>query len=187
MKTPPARKLPSLYVLDSIVKNVGTPYTIYLGRNLYSTFMDAYTLVDNQTRKNMEAMLKTWKEPVPGSMDTRPVFPPEVTRTIENALIKARTVFVQQQQQQARSQRQTHALPPRPLMQSQDSWRNTPPPQGMSSVAFQPHGLSFLIPPAQPVCFVMLRSTRLSLLTRCVVPFASTSCKLPTSAGVPSA
>ncbi|KAG9618001.1 hypothetical protein KCU86_g13522, partial [Aureobasidium melanogenum] len=46
--TAPGRKLPALYVLDSIVKNVGTPYTVYLGRNLFSTFMDSYTLVDSQ-------------------------------------------------------------------------------------------------------------------------------------------
>ena len=49
-------------------------------------------------------MLKTWKEPVPGSLDSRPVFPVDVTRNIENALIKARTAAVQLQQQQARVQ-----------------------------------------------------------------------------------
>jgi pre-mRNA cleavage complex 2 protein Pcf11 len=55
-------------------------------------------LVDNSTRRKMDEMLKTWKEPVPGSMDTRPVFPPEITRPIENALIKARTSALQQEQ-----------------------------------------------------------------------------------------
>lgn len=80
------------------MKNVGTPYTLFLGRNLYQTFMNAYTLVDSQTRKKLDEMLKTWKEPVPGSLDPRPVFPAEVTRSIENALIKARTAALQQQQ-----------------------------------------------------------------------------------------
>ncbi len=51
-------------------------------------------------------MLKTWKEPVPGSMDTRPVFPADVTRPIENALIKARTSAVQAQQEHMRNQQQ---------------------------------------------------------------------------------
>ncbi|KAI9754309.1 MAG: proteasome regulatory particle subunit [Chaenotheca gracillima] len=101
---PPSRKLTALYVLDSIVKNVGTPYTLFFGRNLYQTFMNAYTLVDNPVRKKLEEMLKTWKEPVPGSLDPRPVFPAEVTRSIENALIKARTAAVQLQQQQIRGQ-----------------------------------------------------------------------------------
>lgn len=102
--TPPAQKLPALYVVDSIVKNVGTPYTLFLGRNMYQTFMNAYTLVDSQTRRKLDEMLKTWKEPVPGSLDTRPVFPPEITRSIESALIKARTAALQQQQ--ARSQQE---------------------------------------------------------------------------------
>lgn len=127
--TPPDRKLPALYVLDSIVKNVGTPYTLFLGRNLYQTFMDAYSLVNNQVRKKLDEMLKTWKEPVPGSLDTRPVFPVETTRPIENALIKARTHAIQQQQLQARSQQdlmnraRPTATPPVP-----GPWRNTPTP-----------------------------------------------------------
>ena len=66
--------------------------------------MNAYSLVNSQIRKKLDEMLKTWKEPVPGSLETRPVFPVETTRPIENALIKARTVAVQQQQQQARGQ-----------------------------------------------------------------------------------
>lgn len=78
-------------------------------------------------------MLKTWKEPVPGSMESRPVFSVEVTRSIENALIKARTAFVQQQQQQSRTQRQAHTLPPRPgsampPMLAPNSAHPVPPP-----------------------------------------------------------
>lgn len=65
---------------------------------MYQTFMNAYTLVDAQTRRKLDEMLKTWKEPVPGSLDTRPVFPPEITRNIESALIKARTAALQQEQ-----------------------------------------------------------------------------------------
>jgi len=139
-QTPPIRKLPALYVLDSIVKNVGGLYKTQLAHNLYSTFMDAYTLVDGQTRKSMEAMLKTWKEPIFGSMEVRPVFPIDTTRRIENALIKARTAFVQQQQQQSRTQRQFHPLPPRPaeLQHSQ----NPPPSLGAYQYGYQ----SFVVP-----------------------------------------
>lgn len=90
--------------------------------------MGAYTLVDGQTRKFMENTLKTWKEPVPGSMESRPVFPIDITRNIENALIKARTAFVQQQQ--ARTQRPVHALPPRPAIMANNAYLNTStPPQ----------------------------------------------------------
>ncbi|KAI9734862.1 MAG: hypothetical protein M1834_001942 [Cirrosporium novae-zelandiae] len=125
---PPGRKLPALYVLDSIVKNVGTPYTLFLGRNLYNTFMSAYTLVDSGIRKKLDEMLKTWKEPVPGSLDTRPVFPSEVTRSIENALIKARTAAFQEQQKHTKV---VPGLPPRPPpVATPQGWRNTPtPPQ----------------------------------------------------------
>ncbi|EEH23142.2 hypothetical protein PABG_05353 [Paracoccidioides brasiliensis Pb03] len=133
--TPPAQKLPALYVVDSVVKNVGTPYTLFLGRNLYQTFMNAYTLVDSQTRKKLDEMLKTWKEPVPGSLDTRPVFPVEITRSIENALIKARTAALQNQQ--ARSQQDLLGrnrgvvTPP-----TSTTWQHTPtPPQAASRYA----------------------------------------------------
>lgn len=100
MQTSPTRKLPALFVLDSIVKNVGTPYTVYLGRNLYNTFMEAYTLVDTATRRHMDAMLKTWKEPVPGSIDPRPVFPRETVQPLENAMIKARAALEKIRQSQ---------------------------------------------------------------------------------------
>ncbi|OKL59084.1 hypothetical protein UA08_05838 [Talaromyces atroroseus] len=123
--TPPAQKLPALYVVDSVVKNVGTPYTLFLGRNLYQTFMNAYTLVDQQTRRKLDEMLKTWKEPVPGSLDPRPVFPVEITRGIENALIKARTAALQQQQDVLARSRGS-ATPP--------TWSHTPtPPQSVAS------------------------------------------------------
>ena len=105
-QTSPQKKLPAFYVLDSIVKNVGTPYTLFFGRQLYATFMEAYALVDTSVRRKMDEMLKTWKEPVPGSMDPRPVFPPELTRPIENALIKAKTSFVQAHQEHLKNQQQ---------------------------------------------------------------------------------
>lgn len=95
---------------------------------MYQTFMNAYTLVDSPTRRKLDEMLKTWKEPVPGSLDTRPVFAPEITRSIESALIKARTAALQQQQ--GRGQQETVvrgrgvATPP--------GWSHTPtPPQGL--------------------------------------------------------
>ncbi|KAI8943798.1 hypothetical protein NX059_001772 [Plenodomus lindquistii] len=126
--TRPEWKLPALYVLDSIVKNVGTPYTVYIGRNLYRTFMDAYMVMDQGTRKAMEGLLRTWKQPVPESMDPRPVFPVDVTRDIENALGKMRAAVQQQ------VQRPQHALPPRPP--TNVAWRDTAtPPQNGSHYA----------------------------------------------------
>ncbi len=95
---------------------------MYIGRNLYRTFMDAYLVMAQDTRKAMEGLLRTWKQPVPESMDPRPVFPNEVTLDIENALTKIRAAVQQQ------VQRPQHALPPRPP--SNVAWRSTPtPPQ----------------------------------------------------------
>ncbi|KAK9778829.1 hypothetical protein SCAR479_04453 [Seiridium cardinale] len=85
----PHKKLPALYVLDSISKNVGTPYTLFFAKRLYTTFWEAYAVADGPTRRKMHEMFKTWKEPIPGSIDRRPVFAPEVTQPIENALIRA--------------------------------------------------------------------------------------------------
>ncbi|XXG97044.1 hypothetical protein Hte_003338 [Hypoxylon texense] len=126
----PNKKLPALYVLDSIVKVVGTPYTIYFGRKLYHTFMDAYASVDQATRRKMDEMLRTWKEPVPGSLDTRPVFPPDITRPIENALLKVRTITLESQQ---RSQQQLLGRG-RPMNQGMNQgmpYRETPTPPGV--------------------------------------------------------
>lgn len=140
----PQRKLPALYVLDSIVKNVGTPYTIFFGRKLYQIFMGAYATVDPQTRRKMDEMLKTWKEPVPGSIDTRPVFPPDIVQPIENALIKIRTAALEAQQASQRGQ----ALllnRGRPVPQPH---RNTPTPPGFRPGSQQP-GAPYAQPPPQ--------------------------------------
>jgi pre-mRNA cleavage complex 2 protein Pcf11 len=81
--------------------------------------MEAYASVDNQVRRKMDEMLKTWKEPVPGSLENRPVFPLDVVRPIENALIKARTSALQAQQE-----RMARGRPGQP-------YRETPTPPGM--------------------------------------------------------
>ncbi|KAM0270855.1 hypothetical protein ACHAQH_009300 [Verticillium albo-atrum] len=91
IRAPAHKKLPAIYVLDSIVKNVGTPYTLFFGAQLFQTFMEAYAAVDSHVRRKMEETLQTWKQPVPQSLDDRPVFPPEVTKPIEDSLNKARS------------------------------------------------------------------------------------------------
>ena len=95
-----------MYVLDSIAKNVGTPYTLYFGRSLYNVFMGAYAKVDGATRRKMDEMLRTWKEPIPGAFDKKPVFPPDVVRPIENALIGARNAALAANQGSFQGQQQ---------------------------------------------------------------------------------
>lgn len=136
--------------MDSIVKNVGTPYTLYFGRTLFKIFMESYSVVDHGVRRKMEEMLKTWKDPVPGSMDTRPVFSHELVRPIENALIKARAASMPQQTQQG-------AMPGRPRSAMFPN-RNTPTPPGMRGYAGpagnfqqQPHPFANGGHPGEPV------------------------------------
>lgn len=52
-----------MYLLDSISKVVGKPYTIYFGLNLFKVFTDAYTLVPDSTRRKMYELFLTWKQP----------------------------------------------------------------------------------------------------------------------------
>ncbi|KAK4226443.1 protein PCF11 [Podospora fimiseda] len=134
-KCPPNRTLPALYVLDSVVKNVPTPYGLYFGPKLYSIFMGAYTKVDNPTRAKMNEMLKTWKQPVPGSISKKPVFPIEQVRPIENALIAAKNAAFAATQSSLQGQQQ--------LMRGRQPvapTRNTPTPPTGRGYQPPPHG-----------------------------------------------
>lgn len=91
--------------------------------------MDAYSLVDSAVRKKLDEMLKTWKNPVPGSLEKRPVFPLEITKRIESALIQARTVALQQHQHHRREQEMLMRRGP----PTANTFRNTPtPPQNIT-------------------------------------------------------
>ncbi|KAL9124447.1 MAG: hypothetical protein Q9217_006221 [Psora testacea] len=139
--TPPNRKLPALYLLDSIVKNVGTPYTLFFGRNLYSTFMNAYSLVNPFIRQKLDEMLATWKLPNAGSLDTKPVFPPDTTRPIEEALSKARAAASEQHRQQQLRAQQEIISRGRQMPHANGAWKSTPTPPQVNG-QYQP-------PPAQ--------------------------------------
>ncbi|GAM86126.1 hypothetical protein ANO11243_041370 [Dothideomycetidae sp. 11243] len=126
---PPNRKLPALYVLDSIVKNVGSPYTIYIGRNLFSIFMGAYTLVDTATRKAMESMLRTWQVGMAGSVDPTPVFPRETTDKLENALSRAKIAMQNSQTVPPRPGSANFQKTPTPIQQGPQYGHPQPSPQ----------------------------------------------------------
>lgn len=97
----------------------------------------------------MDAMLKTWKEPVPGSIDPRPVFPVDTVRPIENALIKAKTAALQSSRPPQAGYRGT-ATPPQ--LNGQFA---TPPPQHTP----QPYGRF----PSQQVSYRRLSTATRSL------------------------
>ena len=91
--------------------------------------MNAYTLLNHNVRRKLEEMLDTWEQPVPGSLDQRPVFPIETIRPIKNALHKARSAAAERsQQEQARTQQMIARQ--RPIVMPNTQWRSTPtPPQ----------------------------------------------------------
>lgn len=90
--------------------------------------MGAYSKVDPAIRRKLEEMLHTWKQPVPNSSSTSPVFSSEVTRKIDNALIKARTAALQHQQKQMKQAQDPKGFnrPGVPTPPPQQ-FRNTPP------------------------------------------------------------
>ncbi|SCV70243.1 BQ2448_1637 [Microbotryum intermedium] len=59
--SPPSFKLPALYLLDSISKNIGPPYLALFARFIKRGFVDAYHLSDPVTRVKMEELLGTWR------------------------------------------------------------------------------------------------------------------------------
>ena len=105
--------------------------------------MDAYLVVESPVRRKLEELLQTWKQPVPGSTSSQPVFSSEITRKIDNALIKARTAALQQQQKQMRQNqalgldRQAGRTPP------PQQFRNTPTPPVANGNAPYTNGFDF--------------------------------------------
>jgi pre-mRNA cleavage complex 2 protein Pcf11 len=85
--------------------------------------MHAYSQVDANVRRKLEEMLKTWREPVPGSTSTQPVFQHNATQGIVDNLNKFRASTIQQP-------RYPGAQAPTARLPSVQGFRNTPtPPQ----------------------------------------------------------
>ncbi|KAL3266670.1 hypothetical protein HHI36_010832 [Cryptolaemus montrouzieri] len=55
-------KLPILYLIDCIVKNVGGPYTELFSQNIVATFCSVFRVVDEKTRAEMFKLRQTWNE-----------------------------------------------------------------------------------------------------------------------------
>ncbi|CAG2107846.1 unnamed protein product, partial [Medioppia subpectinata] len=59
------KKLPLLYLLDSICKNVGNVYTKLFTQNIVSTFCEVFEKVDEKTRLSLYKLRQTWSSIFP--------------------------------------------------------------------------------------------------------------------------
>lgn len=59
--SPPDRLLPAMYLMDSIVKNIGGPFVGAFGASIVPMFTDTYSRSDPSTRAALIRLLSTWQ------------------------------------------------------------------------------------------------------------------------------
>jgi len=61
-KAPPTQKLPSLYLLDSIIKNVGKDYISLFSEHVFGLFCNVYENAQQKEKESMKRLFKTWEQ-----------------------------------------------------------------------------------------------------------------------------
>ncbi|KAG7195261.1 uncharacterized protein KQ657_003787 [Scheffersomyces spartinae] len=88
----PLYKLYLFYLIDSIVKNVGSPYNVLFSSELFALFTETYTIVKDSVRQDLIDLFKTWVN-ARTQLDSE-LFPSRVIGSIEKFIIKATTIPV---------------------------------------------------------------------------------------------
>jgi pre-mRNA cleavage complex 2 protein Pcf11 len=83
LQCPLSCSLPAFYLLDSICKNLGPPYTTLFARQLPLVFLTTYRNVDLATQVKLEELVATWRTGGPNNTE---LFPTRVQSEIETAL-----------------------------------------------------------------------------------------------------
>ncbi|KAK5858126.1 hypothetical protein PBY51_002292 [Eleginops maclovinus] len=122
-KAPSAEKLPVLYLVDSIVKNVGGEYLAVFAKNLITSFICVFEKVDENTRKSLFKLRSTWDDVFPlkklYALDVRvnsvdPAWPIKaLPPSVSNASIHVNPKFLKQSDE-APSPQPTPSKPPAP-------------------------------------------------------------------------
>lgn len=87
----PQYKLFSVYLLDSICKNIGNPYNLIFGPRLYKIFTETYLVVtDTPTRQSLINLFKTWTNGRTNS--GLELFPVKIIQKIEQFIIRATSI-----------------------------------------------------------------------------------------------
>ncbi|KYR02391.1 ENTH domain-containing protein [Tieghemostelium lacteum] len=103
----PKQKLPIIYLLDSIIKNVKRDYIDLFSKNIVKTFVNSFQSVDDITKASLLGLYKIWKE---RNMVSQNLLD-EILKSLDNEFkrvshIQRPTSSTQQQQQQQIQQQQ---------------------------------------------------------------------------------
>lgn len=86
LRTAPAKKLPALYLLDSIAKNVGEVYVPLITPRIFELFTTSFAASPEPIKVKLSDMFKTWTAPSPQRQE--PVFPHAVLRQLNDYMLR---------------------------------------------------------------------------------------------------
>lgn len=87
---PPPSKLPAMYLLDSICKNLPAPYAALFTPTVFKLYTETFVAVQEAVRIKLGELFTTWTAP---QANGQPLFPHEVLRKIDNFLAQAHNLM----------------------------------------------------------------------------------------------